>query len=88
MKNPKSKAAATRARQEDPTPDDVLDEYDFTNARKNPYAARVSAGGMVVVIDADLTAVFPTSEAVNEALRMIAAAAARIHSSKSDKKQA
>lgn len=68
----------TRAVRETPTPDDVLDEYDFTHARKNPYAGRVVTGGLLVVVDADLVAAFPTSEAVNAALRVIASAAARL----------
>ena len=53
-------------------PDDILPEYDFSHGRRNPYAARL-AGAQIVVLDADLTAVFPDSAAVNEALRALAA---------------
>lgn len=47
-------------------------------------AKRVTAGGMLVVVDADLAIAFPTTEAVNEALRVLAVAAARIQSRKVD----
>lgn len=82
MKKPIRKSPTTRGRTQAPASDDVLDEYDFTHARQNPYAGRVIAGGMLVVVDADLVTAFPTSEAVNEALRVIASAAARLQPSK------
>ena len=84
MKKPIRKAPTTPVRRQESSADDVLDEYDFTNARKNPYSGRVTTGGMVVVVDADLVTAFPTTEAVNDALRVIAAAAARIQSLKAD----
>lgn len=52
-------------------PDDILPEYDFSRGRRNPYAARL-AGAQIVVVDSDLTSVFPDSAAVNEALRAMA----------------
>ena len=52
--------------------DDILPEYDFSGARRNPYAARFAAGSNVVVLDPDVAAVFPDSAAVNEALRALA----------------
>ena len=52
-------------------PDDILPEYDFSRGRRSPYAARL-AGAQIVVVDADLTSVFPDSAAVNEALRALA----------------
>ena len=84
MKKPPRKTT-TRAVREITTPDDVLDEYDFTNARKNPYADRMVTGGLLVVIEADLFAAFQTSEAVNAALRVIASAAARLQPSMVDR---
>jgi hypothetical protein len=52
-------------------PDDILPEYDFSQAKRNKYAARL-AGSQIVVVDPDLTEVFPNSAAVNEALRTLA----------------
>lgn len=52
--------------------DDILPEYDFSRARRNPYAARFAAGSNIVVLDPDVAAVFPTGAAVNEALRALA----------------
>jgi hypothetical protein len=52
-------------------PDDILPEYDFSQGRRNPYAARM-AGGHIVVLEPDVAEVFPTAAAVNEALRALA----------------
>ncbi len=52
-------------------------EYDFSKGRRNPYAARIRASMHVVVIDPELYAVFPSSEAVHEALRLIVRASAK-----------
>jgi len=52
-------------------PDDILPEYDFSRGRRNPYADSL-AGAQIVVVDPDLTAVFPDAAAVNEALRALA----------------
>ena len=52
-------------------PDDILPEYDFSQAKRNKYAARL-AGSQIVVVDPDLIEVFPNSAAVNEALRTLA----------------
>ena len=52
-------------------PDDILPEYDFSKGRRNPYAARM-AGGHIVVLEPDVAKVFPDASAVNEALRALA----------------
>jgi hypothetical protein len=52
-------------------PDDILPEYDFSKGRRNPYAARM-AGGHIVVLEPDVAEIFPTATAVNEALRALA----------------
>jgi len=52
-------------------PDEILPEYDFSQGRRNPYAARM-AGGHIVVLEPDVAAVFPTATAVNDALRALA----------------
>jgi hypothetical protein len=50
---------------------DMLDEYDFSNSQPNPYAARYAAGTNLVLLAPDVAAVFPNSDAVNEALRAL-----------------
>lgn len=52
--------------------DEILPEYDFSDSRKNEYAARYAAGSSVVVLEPDVAGVFPTTGEVNEALRALA----------------
>ncbi|MFC1530892.1 hypothetical protein ACFL5T_01420 [Gemmatimonadota bacterium] len=47
-------------------------EYDFSEGQRGKYAARFKEGTRVVVLEPDVAAVFPTSEAVNAALRKVA----------------
>ena len=47
-------------------------EYDFSEGERGKYAARFQEGTRVVVLEPDVAAVFPTSEAVNAALRKVA----------------
>ena len=63
------KARPKRVR--DVEPDDILPEYDFSRGRRNPYAARM-AGGHIIVLEPDVAEVFPDASAVNEALRALA----------------
>jgi hypothetical protein len=51
--------------------DEVLPEYDFSEALPNKYASRYAAGSRVVVLEPDVAAVFPTSGEANEALRAL-----------------
>lgn len=44
-------------------------EYDFSGGSRGKYAERFARGSNVVVLDPDLAAAFPTTEAVNAALR-------------------
>jgi hypothetical protein len=53
--------------------DDLLPEYDFSGGVRGKYAARMAEGTNIVVIAPDLAKLFPTSEAVNKALRDLAA---------------
>ena len=46
-------------------------EYDFSNGRPNPYAARFRADVPVVALDADVAETFPDAAAVNDALRAL-----------------
>jgi hypothetical protein len=49
-------------------------EYDFSDAIPNPYAQRFQELNLVS-LDPDVKAVFPDSESVNEALRLLIKAA-------------
>ncbi|WP_373543794.1 hypothetical protein [Chamaesiphon sp.] len=54
--------------------DDLATEYtfDYTKAKPNRFATRDSNSTMtVIVLDEDIAQVFPTSEAVNKALRQL-----------------
>lgn len=53
---------------EDP---DMLPYYDFTKGTRGKYASRYAEGSNVVVLAPDVAAIFPSSEAVNEALRTL-----------------
>jgi hypothetical protein len=53
--------------------DDILPEYDFSNGRRNKYAARYAEGTNLVLLDPDVAKDFPDSKAVNEALRALSA---------------
>lgn len=68
--------------------DTMRDEYDFSNARPNPYAKRMKAEGKVVLLEPDLQEVFPDSAAVNAALRMVMRAGARAASARAREKRA
>jgi len=56
----------------DPDRDTMRAEYDFSAAVRGATAARYAEGTNVVVLDPDVSALFPTSTAVNEALRTLA----------------
>lgn len=69
MSKPKKKSA-----------DEMLPEYkrsDFTKVVRGKYADRLRKSSNVVVIDPDLTKVFPNAEAVNAALRSLSEIAKR-----------
>jgi hypothetical protein len=54
--------------------DEMREEYDFSRSVRAPYAAM--AGDVHIVnLDPDVKAVFPDSESVNEALRLLIKAA-------------
>jgi hypothetical protein len=52
--------------------DDLRPEYDFSQARRNKYAARYPKGSIVVMLDPDVAAVFPGAREANDALRALA----------------
>lgn len=71
MKKPVSKKR-TAERTARVAEDDMRPEYDFSNAKRNPYAARLKGGMTVVVLDSDVAESFPDAAAVNDALRALA----------------
>jgi len=52
---------------------DMLEEYDFSSGVRGKYAKRYAEGANVVVIDPDVAEYFPDHDAVNNALRSLAA---------------
>lgn len=58
---------------EEPSAAEMLPEYDFSEGVRGKYAKRYAEGSNIVVIAPDLRELFPTSEAVNEALRGLVA---------------
>jgi hypothetical protein len=52
--------------------EDMLPEYDFSEATTGMFADKFGSGSRVVLLDADVAEVFPTAEAANEALRDLA----------------
>jgi hypothetical protein len=54
------------------TVEELRAEYDFSEGQRGKYAARLKEGAKVVLLEPDVAAVFPTSEAVNAALRKVA----------------
>ena len=61
------KASRKRAREE------MRTEYDFSKGVRNKYAGRIARTTTVVLLEPDVAKVFDTSEAVNSALRALAA---------------
>jgi hypothetical protein len=54
--------------------DELRPEYDFSQIKggiKGKYVARSRAGTNVVLLDPDVAQAFPTSDEVNEALRLL-----------------
>jgi hypothetical protein len=52
---------------------EMRDEYDFSDGVRGKYAARFANGTNVIVLDPDVAKVFPDADAVNRALRLLAA---------------
>ena len=60
--------------------DDLRPEYDFSKMQggvRGKYVERYRAGTNVVLLDPDVAQVFPTSDAVNEVLRLLMQVAQR-----------
>ena len=73
MKERNMKKALTRNRAAGRTDlDEILPEYDFSRSSPNKYSSRYAAGSVVVVLEPDVAAAFPTSGEANQALRALA----------------
>jgi len=61
------------------SPDELRSEYrfDYSKAKPNRFAPRMSRDAVVVVLDPDVATVFKSSEAVNELLRSVISAMPR-----------
>jgi hypothetical protein len=57
--------------------DEMRKEYDFSSGIRGKYLPRLAKGANVVVLDRDMAKVFPSSKAVNDALRVLAEAGRR-----------
>ena len=68
--------------------DTMRPEYDFSGAVRGVTAARYAKGTNIVVVDPEVLDVFPTSAAVNEALRALAPVLRRRRATRKGKKAA
>ncbi|HOC20351.1 MAG TPA: hypothetical protein PKL16_02485 [Anaerolineae bacterium] len=50
---------------------DMLDDYDFSQGVRGKYVERFAQGSNVVVLSPDIAEIFPDSESVNNALRLL-----------------
>jgi len=56
---------------------DLLDDYDFSQGVRGKYVQRFAQGSNVVVLSPDVAEIFPDSESVNAALRLLVEVADR-----------
>jgi hypothetical protein len=56
---------------QEPEDDDLLPEYDFSNAVRGKYYQRYQQGTNVVLLDPDVAQAFKDSESVNRTLRLL-----------------
>ena len=56
---------------------DMLDDYDFSQGVRGKYVQRFAQGSNVVVLSPDIAEIFPDSESVNAALRLLVEVAGR-----------
>lgn len=50
---------------------DMLDDYDFSQGVRGKYVQRFAQGSNVAILSPDVAEIFPDSESVNNALRML-----------------
>ncbi|MFO7538272.1 MAG: hypothetical protein R6X32_09465 [Chloroflexota bacterium] len=53
--------------------DELSDHYDFDYAKAKPnrFAQKLNQEAIIVVLEPDVAAAFPTAESINEALRLV-----------------
>jgi hypothetical protein len=68
--------------------DKMRSNYDFSVGIRGKYARRLDKGANVVVLDRDVAKIFPTSKAVNDALRLLAEARKRRNETKGGRRGA
>ncbi len=56
---------------------DMLDDYDFSQGVRGKYVQRFAQGSNVVILSPDIAEIFPDSESVNAALRLLVKVANR-----------
>ena len=57
--------------------DTMRDEYDFSGGVRGKHARLMDGSSNLVLLDPDVAALFPDSDSVNEALRLLAKLARR-----------
>src|SRR4029078_9472827 len=67
----KKKAKPRRVREPNPELDALRPKYDFSAGVRGKYAGRYPHGSIVVTLDPDVAAVYPSAEAANDALRRL-----------------
>jgi hypothetical protein len=50
---------------------DMQPEYDFSQGIRGKYASKYAEGSNIIILSPDVAKVFPDSESVNDALRML-----------------
>ncbi|MGC2461039.1 MAG: hypothetical protein WA446_08730 [Steroidobacteraceae bacterium] len=71
-----------------PDIDSMRSEYDFSDGVRGKYLPRLAKGANVVILDRDVARIFPTSKAVNDALRVLSEAGKRHGKAKSTRRRA
>ena len=69
---------------------DVLQEhydFDYSKAKLNRFAERINQESVTILLDPDVAAMFPTSESVNEMLRVLMTAVQKMPATVLDRKQ-
>jgi hypothetical protein len=71
---PEEKESFMKSKAEISEQDDLRPEYDFASMQggvRGKYAQRVAEGTNIVLLEPEIAQAFPTSQSVNEALRML-----------------
>jgi hypothetical protein len=71
-----------------PESDAMRSEYDFFGGIRGKYLPRLARGANVVILDRDVAKIFPTSKAVNDALRVLSEAGKRHGKAKTSRRRA